>query len=132
MLQDQVVNLTFSTGVDTKTNDKLAVKLSELENGVFEEKLTIRKRAGYDELSTNILGGGTIDNASAVFSFESELLKYSNPNVYSYNETNDNWVSKGTTYSFNTSSNQVIRNSYRQYQQRSLGFMASQTDYADQ
>lgn len=116
MLQDQVVNLTFSTGVDTKTNEKLAVKLHELENGVFEEKETIKKRCGYDELSNDILGGSTVSTSQALFTFQDELMRYANPNLYSYNEQNDRWISKGTAYSFNAQNYDVIRNAYQQSQ----------------
>ncbi len=116
MLADQVVNLTFQKGLDTKTNDKLVTKLTNLENGVFTEKATISKRCGYDELSQNIYGGGSVATSQAVFTYNDELLRYANPNLYSYNETNDIWIQKGTAYSFNLTSKQVIRNAYQQSQ----------------
>lgn len=57
-LQSQEVSIAFTEGVDTKTDDKLAAKLSVMENCYIGEKGTPQKRNGFDELSNSLFTSG--------------------------------------------------------------------------
>lgn len=117
-LQKQVVPLTFGQGIDTKSDEKTIPlgKLRELENGVFTKTNRISKRPGQRNLSRNILGGGTLTNGQGLINFENELVQINNNVAYTYNESSDNWVSKGETQALTASFDQVIKNFHEQTQ----------------
>lgn len=114
----QTVNfpVEFAGGTDTKTDPKRVVpgKLLLLENGVFTKGKKITKRFGYDVLSNNILGGGTIDSAQGLTGFQNELLEISQNSLFSWSAQGNAWVNKGPVFPINNSNSTVVRNTFQQ------------------
>lgn len=71
-LTDQQIDLIFTEGVDTKTDDKIATKLSVLENANVGQKLTVNKRFGFDELDKKIVNAAAYGEVSPII--EGEVL----------------------------------------------------------
>lgn len=69
-LTSQEISIIFTEGVDTKTDDKIATKLSVLENAYIGQKGTIQKKNGYEALTNTLFTNGeqllTNKNALAV------------------------------------------------------------------
>jgi len=100
MLERQVVSIPFSGGLDTKTDSKavLAGRLTTLENGIFTKLNKIEKRTGYNKFSKTTYNGantGTYSTAQGLTPFRDELLLFADQNVYSLNEQNGSWTTKG-------------------------------------
>lgn len=115
-LETVTLPVAFSGGIDTKTDPKRVVpgKLLLLENGVFTKGKKITKRNGYDILSKNILGGGTLSSSSGLGFFDNEMLQYSSNTLYSWSTQANAWVSKGAIYTVKNSNTSVVRNTYQQ------------------
>ena len=97
-LNPVTIPLTFSGGVDTKTDPKSVapVQLTALENGVFAKGTTIVKRTGYDGLALTVdgttAGYGT---PRALASRGSELCLFADAGLYSYRESSATWSHAG-------------------------------------
>lgn len=88
-LQKQVVDIPFTAGVDTKTDNILANKLDVLENGFIGQAGTIKKRNGFEELSANVGSVGdyapaTITSGELLLRRKDELLVYGKEGLFSY------------------------------------------------
>lgn len=97
MLSKALVELGFAEGVDRKSNAKLTLpgKLLRLENGVFREGGTIRKRNGYTSLSREVQGGDDLEAGEALGRFRDELLLFNAGEVFSRSTALAKWVSRG-------------------------------------
>jgi hypothetical protein len=97
MVQDQVVPLHFGQGVDTKTDPKAVVagKWIRLEDGVFTNPMSIRKRNGYAALSTTIGSVGSLSSPKLVHEYKGELLAADQNLLISYSPSQSAWVSRG-------------------------------------
>jgi len=115
-LQKQNVSLTLGKGLDTKTDPKqvIAGSLLELKNGRFRTPMRLEKRYGYLKRNQAIEGGGTLSSARALASFKSELLQFTETDLYSYAESNQRWTAQGQEISLITSLKPVVRNTYIQ------------------
>jgi hypothetical protein len=119
-LQKQQVPVSFSGGIDTKTDDKqvLATKLLELENGIFTKKGKIQKRHGYDLLLQTILDDSTsLSAATGVSIFKNELVLFSGTKLYSYIDASQAWKLKGSSTSVTLQNKSIIRNNFQQADQ---------------
>lgn len=97
MIQEQVVPIAFSAGVDTKTDSKSVVpgKYIRLENGVFTKPGQIAKRNGYTALGTSISDSTTLTSAQMTHGYNNELLSLNNGVLLSYSSNQDAWTPKG-------------------------------------
>lgn len=84
-------------GLADKSDDKQAVPgtLTTLENAEFTKLNQLSKKAGYENLTTDIYGGGSITNADAFYTLNDEKLILDKHNLYSYSETDNKWIDKG-------------------------------------
>lgn len=96
-LQEQVVPVEFSNGVDTKTDPKAVVvgRFLRVENGVFTAPGRIQKRPGNTALGTTIASVGTLSAPSMVHSYNDELIAADQNLLLSYSSNQDAWISKG-------------------------------------
>lgn len=111
-MQKQNINISFSQGIDTKSDPKQVVpgKLLILENGVFPTLSEIKKRNGFSGIGTHTnLGVG-----NALGTYEKELVALNGQNVASYSPKQTAFNVKGTKYSCDLSVIPVIKNTFQQ------------------
>lgn len=116
MLQRQNIVLPLAQGIETKSDPKQvqAGKLLGLENGVFTVTNSIRKRNGTTALGTNIVTGGRIENGAGLATYGNELLLADGLDLYSYDQSANKWVDKGSFISTQVEKNAVVRDAYSQ------------------
>lgn len=97
-LDYQMAAINFGQGIDTKTDPKRVVqsKLLALQNGVFTQGGAVAKRNGYDAITANIIGGGTITSPLLVKSYVSRLICAAGGTLYDYSTTAAAWKNAGT------------------------------------
>lgn len=117
-LQKQVVPISLSQGIDTKTDPKQVVagKLTLLENGIFKTAKEIRKRFGFDLISSNVQGAGAISSGVNIATYNNELIALDGQELYSYSESTLDWFDKGKLPTTSTALTSIIRNNYQQIQ----------------
>lgn len=115
-LATSVVEVPFRAGLDTKTNPKLVMpgKLLVLENGIFTEAGTIKKRSGYVAFLRDLLGGGGLTSGEALGLFANELLVFSSGALYSWSPGVNKWANRGAVSPVSASSRTIIDNTYSQ------------------
>ena len=116
-LPSTLIDIPVSKGLDTKTDNYLvsAPYLTSLQNGVFTKGGTIVKRNGYSPLGTGILGGGNVTTGAALATFDNELLQVtSTGELYSYNQSTNQWIDRGQVSPVVETESQIIRNTYTQ------------------
>ncbi len=115
-LVKQSLDVLFTQGIDTKTDNKLVrgSALLELDNGVFRKTGQISKRNGYDLLSSLDTADATITDTNALLRYKSELLLAANNKLYSYSPDNDTWINKSNFNSNSVNLSNVISNSAEQ------------------
>lgn len=101
MLDKRLVPISFAQGIDSKTDAKQVVpgKLLELENGVFYQTRSIKKRDGFDALPLTTITGGTITEGSGLSTFKGSLVEYSGSAVNGYVEHADKFSTYAGTIS---------------------------------
>lgn len=131
-VEKQLVPVQFGGGVNTKADPKQlqAGQLLALQNGQFSKQGQINKRFGYDALSRNIEGGGTITSGVELATFKDELLLFDGTNVYSYLRATGNWASRGVAISVTTADKTVIRTSQAQQLNPDMAYAAGIEVYA--
>src|SRR5438552_696951 len=114
----------MSRSLYTKTESKFVQPGSflSIENGIYTDGLRAKKRNGYRTLGSNIFGTlnnlnsgtrlGVYNNGSGI----DELLQFSNNTLYSYNQSQDNWINKGELVGCTVSEQTIFRNTYQQTQ----------------
>lgn len=102
VLETQIVNIPLTGGVDTKTSEKLVAPGSNLktENVVMVNTGEIKKRNGYENLTTSVSDGSTLNSATSLYSYNGRLVLMGNdtnelPGFYSYAEADEQWISSG-------------------------------------
>lgn len=115
-LEKQPLQLLFGGGIDTKVDPKSldTGNLLVLENGVLKKRNRIDKRNGYVKLGDKLIDGTSLPSGDNLATFKDELLLYANQNLYSYSESNDNWISKGDCVSVIVETEPVVKNTYAQ------------------
>jgi hypothetical protein len=116
-LVKEKVPVSFSQGVDTKTDQKQVVigKMLLLENAVFTSANEFTKRFGYVGLAREVEGSATpITQGSALMSFKKEILQFTGNDLYSYSDSIGRWSEKGSATSVDLQSSSVVRNTYQQ------------------
>ena len=99
-LQQQELSITFTDGVDTKTDAKLSTKLDSLNNGFIGQTGTIQKRNGFAGLSTSIYlpntaSGTNVANGELLVTNGNQILNVSSKQALMYSPALGNkWVSE--------------------------------------
>lgn len=97
-LQEQHVAFKFAGGVETKMDPKAvpAVRLLDLQNGVFTRAISIKKRNGYELLSRAIEDSASpISGAKRLAKRDDELLLFTDNRCYSKQSDADQWTDAG-------------------------------------
>lgn len=104
--------LQFLKGIRTNTDPRLQLdgELSLLENAEVDRQGAIIKRNGYDSLTKNIFGGGTISSGKSVDTFGEELIAFDGYSAYAYSPAKDQWINRGLARSIIVDSETVLRN----------------------
>jgi hypothetical protein len=115
-LQTSIAEVLFKKGLDTKTNPKLVLpgSLLVLENGVFTEGVTIKKRNGYVALARDVLAATALTKADALGTFGNELLLFSSGSLYSWSTGLQKWTSRGSVAPLTAKVSPIFRNTYKQ------------------
>lgn len=95
MLPSQVIDVPFTSGLDTKTDAKLSAKLARLENFVFRGG-TIAKRYGSGALTTALDTGGNLAAGEGIETLDQELVRLNGGGLYTYGLAASKWVTKAT------------------------------------
>ncbi len=90
-LEKVTVPLNLTEGIDTKTDDKLSMKPSEMENMTHQGKGTPKKRNGKTSLSKAIKGGGTITSGKYAFGYKDQALMVDENYIYRFIESSQEW-----------------------------------------
>lgn len=109
-LEKKPVEITFSAGVDTKTDpDQVPLgKFLDIQNVVFDTGGLFKKRNGFGLLS--VLPNSEQTNLTTL----NDSLVATGINLYSYSATTDQWFNQGTVRPVNLSTVPVVRNSAAQ------------------
>jgi hypothetical protein len=95
-LQKQIVPMSFSQGLDTKTDPKQVSpgKLLLLKNAHFQESKELKKRFGYEAYPTAIQGSAfPVTTGISTFSYKNEILIQDKNALLSYSP-DQTWVTK--------------------------------------
>lgn len=116
-LQKQLISVPITNGIDTKTDDKVRPmgKLNRIENAVFDKVLRLQKRNGYNDVSRITSDGfSQVQDIINISSFNSELLAFTQNNLYSQSISVDRFFNKGSVFNVLPTSVPVVRNSFEQ------------------
>lgn len=112
-LQKQNISISFSQGLDTKSDPNQVVpgKFLALENAVFGEGMSLNKRFGYQSLT-----GSTIAATSGfgLATYQNELITFDNKNLLSYNPENQTNLNKGPITGMEVDATAVYRSTNSQ------------------
>jgi hypothetical protein len=113
----QLYPIPLGVGVDTKSDpfQLPANKLYDLQNGIFTKTGRVDKRWGTKKLGQGIVGStSTISSAFALNAFEEEMLLFDNTYAYSYSQSTDQWLNRGTARSVIVSGEGIVANNNQQ------------------
>lgn len=110
------ISIPFINGVNTKTDDKQNPigSIAVLENAILETPNKIRKRNGYEILSTKLLDNTNLVNSKRLANFRDELNIITDKNLYSFSTNINKWIEKGNTEGAFPTSTTILRNTYQQ------------------
>lgn len=110
MLEKQAVDVSFASGLDTKTDPKRVQmgKFLQLQNSIFTKGGLLQKRNGYGKLTSL-----PDTSYSYLTTFNSDLTAIG-PNIAAYNTANASWVQKGSIEPLSLSTLPIIRNNLNQ------------------
>lgn len=114
-LETTVLNLSFLKGIQTSTDAKLELQgeLQDLQNAYFTRIGEIRKRNGFDQLTT-AYPGGSITSGNGLAVYDNELTAFDGSNVYSYSPGMAQWINRGLARSAIVTNAVSIANDYAQ------------------
>lgn len=94
-------NIPLGLGIDTKTDAKSlpAGKLEVLENGIFTNKPSIKKRNGYVALTKDVSGESDLTIAKDITTRNDELVLLNGNDIFSYSGGVEEWTNKGALFS---------------------------------
>lgn len=102
MLPTQIISIPFTGGLDTKSSWPTvnAANFLELENAVFTKTGALKKRWGYESISTNIEADvtrlGTLVGGAAA---GSEILAFEQSTAYGFMPSTNGWMPRGNVSS---------------------------------
>lgn len=108
-LEEQDMPISFSKGVDTKTDPKQVMpgKLLTLENCTFQRLDRFQKRPGFGVLAS-------ISTGNAIAAYNNELVALDGFNLYSYSKNQGAMNLKGQKVSCDLTVQSIIKNTYQQ------------------
>jgi hypothetical protein len=108
-LDKQTISVNFLQGLSTKADPKQVMpgKFLTLENGVFTELAELKKRGGFDAVTSATATGGTITAGTGVYPYKDELTRTDSNTFYTLDSVNSKNVAKGKKY-INSVSKQPI------------------------
>jgi hypothetical protein len=117
-LENVLLPVIFTGGINQKTDKKrvLPGDFLLLQNAVFTKDGELIKRYGYDFLSSDLLSGGSIDEAISATGFLNELIQFGSNSLYTYSESSEEWINKGACYQVTNSNETVVRTTHEQSQ----------------
>lgn len=120
-LQDQVISLSFSQGLQTKSDRKqvMPTNLLQLENAVFKTPMALSKRNGYLSQGNqvyNTTGPTTITNGNSMGSLNNDLVMTDGQFLYSQSKENDQWVNVGSRQACSTSTETISSKAGKSHQ----------------
>lgn len=97
----RVIPIRFMGGLNSKLQSFTLDQpyLQDCQNGVYNQVGQIDKRTGFTAVSTNIQGGGNIEAGFSLTTFNNELLLFDGKNLYSWQDEENVWISRGTAFS---------------------------------
>lgn len=112
----QNIPISFEQGIDTKTDPKQLVpgKMVYLNNASFVSPKQIKKRDGFQSITNNILGGGTVTSGYGIASYKNELIELDGSTVYSYSPEDNKQVTRSIYKPITLTTQSVVRNTYAQ------------------
>ncbi len=115
-LVKQIVPISLQLGLETKADEKQEDpnRLLRAENIVYESINKLRKRNGYDCVSTRLIDDSMLTDLKALDRFKLELLAFSKTKLNSFSDSIDRWVEKGSVYNVFADSTPIARNAYEQ------------------
>lgn len=115
-LQKQNVPLSFAQGIDTKTDEfQLPIgKFRVMENAIFKTLGSIRKRDGYQTISSKTIDGTDITSKKKLKAYLEELTVFTNERLYSTSLTLNRWSDKGFIRTAIPTSMPIVRNNRQQ------------------
>lgn len=115
------LNISFASGVDTKTDPKqvttagfsqpgqtINAKLLTLENATLQNTGEITKRNG------NVSLNSPLSNGNALANFDNELIALDGQTLYSYSQEQNTFLNKGLKVSIDLSVSSIVKNSSQQ------------------
>ena len=115
-LSKQKVQLSFTSGVDTKTDNKqlqLGV-LETAENVAFENPGKIKKINGYESLPNYDVNDNKLMEVKSLASYTNELDALTHDKFYAYSENIKRWIYKGKLVDISANSTVVVKNEKQQ------------------
>jgi len=106
-LVPQELNFPFAQGIDTKTDPKqvLPGKLLVLQNATFANPKELRKRNGYDLLSSSLSGG------NALSAFKNQLVATDGQSLYSWSGEESAPYNQGACVACDVATQSIYKNS---------------------
>ena len=91
--QDEIVSISLTEGMETKTNKQLSMKPELLKNCSLDVEGTPIKRYGHDPLPVAVLNAATADISSAkkIDVFNDTLIEFTNIGAYKYSSAASVW-----------------------------------------
>jgi hypothetical protein len=117
-LAKQILALPIDKGLDTKLDPKQEEigYLRTAQNIVYETVKMLRKRNGYIQVDAYDEDNVVIENPIRTTKLKNELLLFTDTNLYSYSETRERFINKGSISSVSPSERTVIKNANNQSQ----------------
>jgi len=115
-LQKQNVPLSLNQGINTKIDPKQLPlgSFSNLENINFDKEAEFNKRFGYDEVSSQGIGGTALQSVTGIANFKDQPVWISKDQIYSYSSAANAWVSEGSYDSVVPKSKVIVQNGFEQ------------------
>ena len=115
-LNKQGIPIPISGGLETKLDPKQEEIgfFTKVENVVFETVKQLTKRNGYDLIPLQEINGTDIEAAKKLARFKDELVLLSNNSLFSFSDTLNTFVNRGTIYDVDTEEDFVHKDSSSQ------------------
>jgi len=127
-LEKVPVAINLTDGVDTKTDEKLSLRPSLMQNCSHAGKGTPKKRKGLNSLSRDIEGGGTITSGKYSFGYQNQALIATDTGIYTYIDSISKWR-KVQDLALSTLSSEFISNTSDKYEMAGMAKTLTEEGY---
>jgi hypothetical protein len=117
-LDKQLVPLPIDKGLETKLDPKQEEigYLRQASNIVYETVKLLKKRNGYDAITSDILSGSSLQSPTVLSKYKQELVCLASEKLYAYSTSRMKWTEKGTVYPVSANSLDVYKGAEDQSQ----------------